>query len=158
MLFRSVMGCLAGVLLFSFSSFIATYYLHSKISPIPLRILAISLPFLSLSSCINGYFSALRKVKKTVCAQVLEEFFKISLVSFLLNYFMPSGLEYACISLVLGSTISEILSFLLLFFLFLIDKKKLTSSSYKDTNYTKQILKIALPISFTSYVRSGLST
>ena len=153
-----VMGCLASILLFSFSSFIATYYLHSKISPIPLRILAISLPFLSLSSCTNGYFSALRKVKKTVCAQVLEEFFKIFLVSFLLNYFMPSGLEYACISLVLGSTISEILSFLLLFFLFLIDKKKLTSSSYKDTNYTKQILKIALPISFTSYVRSGLST
>lgn len=153
-----VMGCLAGVLLFSFSSFIATYYLHSKISPIPLRILVISLPFLSLSSCMNGYFSALRKVKKTVCTQVLEEFFKISLVSFLLNYFMPSGLEYACISLVLGSTISEILSFLLLFFLFWIDKKKLTASSYKDTNYTKQILKIALPISFTSYVRSGLST
>ena len=153
-----VMGCLASILLFSFSSFIATYYLHSKISPIPLRILAISLPFLSLSSCTNGYFSALRKVKKTVCAQVLEEFFKIFLVSFLLNYFMPSGLEYACISLVLGSTISEILSFLLLFLLFLIDKKKLTSSSYKDTNYTKQILKIALPISFTSYMRSGLST
>lgn len=153
-----VMGCLAGVLLFSFSSFIATYYLHSKISPIPLRILAISLPFLSLSSCTNGYFSALRKVKKTVCTQVLEEFFKISLVSFLLNYFMPSGLECACISLVLGSTISEILSFLILFFLFWLDKKKLTTSIYKDTNYTKQILKIALPISFTSYVRSGLST
>ena len=153
-----VMGCLAGVLLFSFSSFIATYYLHSKISSIPLRILAFSLPFLSLSSCMNGYFSALRKVKKTVCAQVLEEFFKISLISFLLNCFMPSGLEYACISLVLGSTISEILSFLLLFFLFWLDKKKLTASSYKDANYTKQILKIAMPISFTSYVRSGLST
>ena len=153
-----VMGCLAGILLFSFSSFIATYYLHSKISSIPLRILAISLPFLSLSSCTNGYFSALRKVKKTVCAQVLEEFFKISFITFLLNYFLPSGLEYACISLVLGSTISEILSFLLLFFLFWLDKKKLTVSSYKDTNYTKQILKIALPISFTSYVRSGLST
>lgn len=153
-----VMGCLAGVLLFSFSSFIATYYLHLKISPMPLRILALSLPFLSLSSCMNGYFSALRKVKKTVCAQVLEEFLKISLISFLLNYFMPSGLEYACISLVLGSTISEILSFLFLFFLFWMDKKKLTTPSYKDTNYTKQILKIAMPISFTSYVRSGLST
>ena len=45
-----VMGCLACILLFSFSSFIATNYLHSKISSIPLRILAISLPFLSLSS------------------------------------------------------------------------------------------------------------
>jgi len=50
------------------------------------------------------------------------------------------------------------MSFLVLLFLFFKDKKKLTCPSYKDTNYTKQILKISLPISFTSYVRSGLST
>lgn len=153
-----VMGCLACVLLLSFSSFITTYYLHSKISPTTLQVLALSLPFLALSSCMNGYFSALSKIKKTVSAQVLEEFFKITLISFLLNYFLPSGLEYACISLVLGSTISEFLSFLFLAFLFVRDKRKLTSKTYKDTNYTKQILKIALPISFTSYLRSGLST
>ena len=153
-----VMGCFACILLFSLSSVISTYYLHSKISSNCLKILAISLPFLSLSSCINGYFSALRKVKKTVSSQVLEEFFKITLISFLLNYFMPSGIEYTCISLVLGSTISEFLSFIFLAFLFIRDKRKLTSNSYKDTNYTKQILKIALPISFTSYIRSGLST
>ena len=152
------MGFLACVLLFIFSSSIANYYLHSKISPIPLRILAISLPFLSLSSCMNGYFAALRKVKKTISAQVLEQFLKITLISFLLNYFLPSGLEYACISLVLGSTISEFISCLFLGFLFIMDKRKLSSNSYKDTNYTKQILKIALPISFTSYIRSGLST
>lgn len=152
------MGCLACVLLFSFSSVISTLYLHSKISAIPLRILAISLPFIALSSCMNGYFSALRKIKRTICSQVFEQFFKISLISFLLNSFLPSGLEYACISLVLGSTISEVLSFFLLFILFIQDKRKLKSNSYKDTNYTKQILKIALPISFTSYIRSGLST
>ena len=153
-----VMGSLACFLLFTFSSFITNYWLHAKISAIPLRILACSLPFLALSSCMNGYFSALRKVKKTVYAQVLEQFFKISLISFLLNYFLPSGLEYACISLVLGSTISEAISFLFLAFLFFKDKHRLNSNGYKDTNYTKQILKIALPISFTSYIRSGLST
>jgi len=152
------MGSLAFVLLFLFSPYISTYYLHSKVSPTCLQILALSLPFLSLSSCMNGYFSALRKVKKTISAQILEQFFKITLISFLLNYFMPSGIEYACISLVLGSTISEFLSFIFLAFLFLRDKRKLNSYSYKDTNYTKQILKIALPISFTSYIRSGLST
>ena len=156
--YSMIMGFLACFILFVFSPFITTYWLHNKISAIPLRILALSLPFLSLSSCMNGYFSALRKVKKTVCAQVLEEFFKISFITFLINYFLPSGLEYACISLVLGSTISEFLSFLFLSFLFLRDKRKLTCPSFKDTNYTKQILKISLPISFTSYIRSGLST
>lgn len=151
------MGFFAFFVLFTASSFITTYFLHNRISPVSLRILSFSLPFLALSSCINGYFSALRKVKKTVSSQVLEEFFKISLITFLLNYFMPSGLEYACISLVLGSTISEFFSFLFLLLLFLRDKRKLTLTTYKDTNYTKQILKISLPISFTSYIRSGLS-
>lgn len=153
-----IMGSLACFLLFSLSPFIATYYLHSKISSMPLRILAFSLPFLALSSCMNGYFSALSRVKKTVVSQVLEEFLKITFISFLLNFLMPSGIEYACISLVLGSTVSEFLSFLFLSFLFLKDKRKLNSFGYKDTNYTNQILKIALPISFTSYIRSGLST
>lgn len=153
-----IMGFLACFILLTFSSSITTYFLHDKISPISLRILACSLPFLSLSSCMNGYFSALRKVNKTIYSQVLEEFFKISLITFLLNYFMPFGLEYACISLVLASTISEFISFLFLLFLFLRDKRKLISNIYKDTNYTKQILKISLPISFTSYIRSSLST
>ena len=151
------MGFLACFILFTFSPIITTSFLHNKISDIPLKILALSLPFLSLSSCMNGYFSALRKVKKTVSSQVLEQFFKISFITFLINYFLPSGLEYACISLVLGSTLSELLSFLFLGFLFLRDTKKLTSPSFKDKNYTKQILKIALPISATSYIRSGLS-
>jgi len=152
------MGCLSCVLLFNFSDVISCYWLHSKVSSFPIKILAISLPFLSLSSCINGYFSALSKVKKTVFTQVFEQILKIIFVVFLINLFMPSGIQYACISLVLGGTISEIMSFLVFLFLFFKDKKKLTCPSYKDTNYTKQILKISLPISFTSYVRSGLST
>jgi len=36
--------------------------------------------------------------------------------------------------------------------------KKKTSGLVKHENYTKQILKIILPIAFTSYIRSGLST
>ena len=153
-----ITGLTACFLLYTLSPFITFHWLHSKISNLPLKILAFSLPFLALSSCMNGYFSAIRKVKNTVFSQVVEEFFKICLVTFLLNYFLPSGLEYACISLVLGSTISEFLSFLFLFVPFLRSQRKLKFRSYIDTNYTKQILKIALPISFTSYIRSGLST
>ena len=152
-----IMGSIACILLLLISSFISTYYLHFKVSPTPLRILALSLPFLALSSSMNGYFSALRRHTKTIYAQVLEQFLKITLISSLLNYFLPASLENACISLVLGSTISEFISFVFLAFLFIRDKKKLKNNTYKDTNYTKQILKIALPISFTSYIRSGLS-
>lgn len=154
-LFVSTFSC---IFLFLFSPVISTYWLHSKVSSIPLKIIAISLPFISLSSCINGYFSALRNVKKTAITQIFEQILKIFIITFLMNYFMPSGIEYACNSLVLGSTISEIISFLLLFFFYKLDVRKKKNISITNNNYTKQILKITLPIAFTSYIRSGLST
>lgn len=152
------MGTVSAVLLFLFAPFISTYWLHSKVSYIPLRIIAVSLPFLSVSSSINGYFSAIRNVKKTALSQVLGQIVQIYFVSFFINYFLPSGIEYACISLVLGSTISEIASFLLLSFSYKREVRKKKCIMNRGDNYTKQILRITLPIAFTSYVRSGLST
>lgn len=152
------MGTVSAILLFLFSPFISTYWLHSKVSSMPLRIIAISLPFLSISSSINGYFSAIRNVKKTAIAQVLEQIVRIYFVTFFINYFLPSGIEYACISLVLGGSISEICSFLLLLFSYKRDIRKKKCVMNRGDNYTKQILRITLPIAFTSYIRSGLST
>lgn len=152
------MGTVSAILLFLFSPFISTYWLHSKVSNMPLRIIAISLPFLSISSSINGYFSAIRNVKKTAIAQVLEQIVRIYFVTFFINYFLPSGIEYACISLVLGGSISEICSFLLLLFSYKRDIRKKKCVMNRGDNYTKQILRITLPIAFTSYIRSGLST
>lgn len=157
-IYSLIMGSLACIALFIFSPTISFYWLHNKVSSMSLKIIAISLPFISVSSCINGYFCALKKIKRTATIKVIEQFFKILLIMFLFNYFLPSGLEYSLISLVLGSTISEILSFLLLYFTYMLDKKKLDSKGFADTNYTKHILKISVPISITSYIRSGLST
>lgn len=152
------MGLLACFMLFSLAPWISTSWLHGKISSMPLQILAISLPFLAMSSSIHGYFSAVRNVKKTVFSQILEQSLQIYFVTNFLNMFMPEGLEYACLSLVLGSTLSEIISFVFAFLLYQIDKRKWKVDLYQDTNYTKQILKISVPIAITSYIRSGLST
>lgn len=152
------MGLLSCSLLFFLAPWISTTWLHGKISSMPLRILAFSLPFLAMSSSMQGYFTAMRNVKKTVVSQVLEQVLQIYFVTCFLNFFMPNGLEYACLSLVLGSTLSEVGSFLLLFCLYQRDKQKLQANLYQDTNYTKQILKISIPIAITSYIRSGLST
>lgn len=153
-----IMGSLAALILFSFSSFISSCWLHGKISSIPLKIIAISLPFLSISSSINGYFSAIGNVKKTAITQVFEQLLQVILIVFFMNLFMPSGIEYACICLVLGSCLSEIASFLLLFFFYKKEHNLKNFSIYKGENFTKQIFKITLPIAFTSYIRSGLST
>ena len=150
-------GIISGIMLFLSSPFISINWLHEKTSYIPFYILSISLPFISVSSAITGYFYALRKVYKNSSSQIINQFIRIFATTYLLNLFLPRGLEWACISLVLGSTISEILSCTYLFGLYKFNNKKNTNSNC-ILDYKKRIFKITIPVSITSYIRSGLST
>lgn len=154
-LFFGIFSCI--ILLIS-APFISQTCLHNKISEIPFYVIAISLPFVSMSSCINGYFSAVRRVIKNASIQIFEQILKIIIISYLLNVFMPSGIDFACLSLVLGTTFSEIISFFCSYILYIFDKNRYKCSKNISQKFSKKILNISLPIAFTSYVRSGLST
>lgn len=157
-IYSFVTGLTAFLLLFFLAPFISDYCLHGKVGPTCLKIMGIGLPFLAMSSSINGYFSAIRNVKKTAFCQVFEQVLNIGLIIFFMNIFSVNDIESACTCLVLGSCISEILSFLCLFIFYKKEFKNDYFRSSKDNSFTKQILRITLPIAFTSYVRSGLST
>ena len=157
-IFSLFLGITACIILFICAPYISSTLLHNKVSPIPLYILAISLPTNSICACLNGYFSAVRKVTKTASTQILEQFVKIALTAFFINIFLPSGIDFACLSLVLGSTISEILSFLYLYILYTFEKHKYISKPTSRKDFSRQILRISAPMAFTSYIRSGLST
>ncbi len=158
MFYSLLFGLLAGSLLFTFAPFISTNWLHSKVSSTPLYIISFSLPFVAISSCLKGYFSAVRRVSKTAFTEIFEQIVKIVLISYLINLFMPPTVDYACISLVLGTTISESLSFICLFILYKIDKRQYNNYKKSHSRFIGKLLHISLPIAFTSYVRSGLST
>ena len=100
----------------------------------------------------------MRKAGKTAAAQMLEQFLRIGLTSYFFSFLLPSGIEGACLSMVLGSTISETTSCLFLFILYLWEKKKKEKIKKTEENYKKRIFQIAVPIAFTSYIRSGLNT
>lgn len=157
-IYSFITGFASFLLLFFLASVISNYWLHGKVSTICLQIMGISLPFLAMSSSINGYFSAIRNIKKTAFCQVFEQVLKIGLIVFFMNIFTVSTIETACICLVLGSCISEALSFFALFIFYKRDFRNSNSMSLRNNSFTKQILKITLPIAFTSYIKSGLST
>lgn len=166
---KIIRKCLIFCLIFSgFSSFlliisaplICKTWLHSKITPIPFYIISISLPFISMSSCLSGYFTALRNAIKPASDQILEQLLKVFFISSFLNYFMPCGLEYICISLILGNIISEIISFFYIYILYKLDisKKPITLHRNNKFSFEKRFLEITIPVGLTSFVRSGLST
>lgn len=157
LIYSLIFSSIAALLLFLNAPLVAKYWLHGKVSPIPIYILAAGIPFLAISSVINGYFTAVRRVIKSASAEILEQFIKITLTIYILNLFAPKGLEYACIALVLGGVVSESASFLYLLTLFLIDKMRYKRKSNVNTNLTKRMLGIAVPVALSSYVRSGLN-
>lgn len=158
--FSLIFGICASLIFFFFSDFITIRCLHNRVSKNVIYLICLALPFISMSSAINGYFTAVRRVYKNAFAKFGEEFVKILFTAIFLKSFMPDEIDYACYSLILADVISEITSFIHLYYLYIQDKKgKLVESRYKDLDsYNRRILRITLPVALTSYLRSGLST
>lgn len=117
--------------------------------------LALSLPFIAISSVINGYFQALRKINVTALDEFLTQIVKSTILVLLVSIHYNSYLIFG-----ISILVSEVISFIYNFVLYRIDINKIINKekSRENNSYVKDILKISLPISFTSFVRSGLST
>ncbi len=72
--------------------------------------------FMGISYCVKGYFYAKREVIIPASSEFLEQAVKISLISFLLNKWLPYGIEQGVSAVFLGLTIGEMCSCLYLCF------------------------------------------
>ncbi len=155
-------GIFACVLLFGASGFVAGVWLGDIRCKRSLKMLALSLPFISVSNVLHGYFTAVRRVAKSAATQIFEQVFRNSLCIFALMYVTPDDIEGACVALVGGGAIAEIASFSMALILFLIDrhKNKLGFSSKKSDGkkLTAELFGITVPIAAAAYVRSALTT
>ncbi len=143
--------------LFILSPFLGKTVLKSEDTIISLHILSLSLPFLAASSAISGYFTAVRAPAKSTISSVFSFIIRILSTIFFLSV-LPFGVKSSCLSLSLGTTLSEIAGFIVIFILFLFDRRKYCSEITKGESTTKEILSVSLPVALSSYVRSALYT
>lgn len=151
----------AGFLLFAFSERIAADWLGDARTLRSIRILAFSLPPLSASSVLCGYFTAMRRVIKNSAVLLWEQYVKITLAIYFLNFVAGGGTENACVALVLSGTLAETASFVTLFVLYLSDKRKSRRDALQKCDgkgIRRRMLSIAVPVALTSYLRSGLNS
>lgn len=156
--FGILLGLTSSTIIVSLANIISSKWLNGQISPTPFYLIAIGLPFIALSSVINGYFSAVRKAYKSAFSQVIELSIKIVISIFLLKFYPISNVEIICIYLIMADVISEIFSGMLLFVLYKFDIRNYLKRNISLTSFKKIIFKITFPVSITSYIRSGLST
>ena len=153
-------GITASVVLSVGAGAIARYWIKDVRVVVSLRLFAITLPLLSLSSVFGGYFTAVRRSSKSAAGQVCEQALRIGFCMYLLAFFAGSDTERILIALVLGGALAESLSFLLELILYLTDRRRHFPSRHGEgaSAEGRQLVRITLPVALTTYARSGLLT
>ena len=123
-----------------------------------LRVLSYTLVPIALSSSMNGYFTAMRKVHKNAAVQVFGQAAKIFFCVYLLSAVSATDVESACLAIIWGGSIAELISFAIHLISFLIDIKKQKKKNSADTDIAKKLIPFTLPVAFSAYVRSALVT
>ncbi|MBQ9535810.1 MAG: oligosaccharide flippase family protein [Clostridia bacterium] len=157
MTYSLLLGSAAGCALFGGAGLIARRWLQEPASTFALRLLSISLPFLSASSCLNGYFIAVRKAGRFSGTQLLEQLIRIGITLYGLKLLLPRGREYATVALVAGSCCAEALSTLISYAIY---RREIRSAGGSDVppRLLRKLLSIAVPDAVGSWVRSSLVT
>lgn len=158
LLFGTVIGLACGVVLYIFSNFIGKEILKDTRVILSLKILAPALPFIAISSTYRGYFYAVRKVAYTSGEQLFEQILEIVIFMMLIGTLAPKGIEYALCAIVIGTTVSEILSCVYSYALYELDVKKYSKGENKEFRFISSIIKIFFPLTASASLRAGLST
>ena len=117
-----------------------TLLLHNKELYYPLLSIILSLPFISISTCIRGYFFGKNKMFVQVISNLLEQLSRI--LSFIL--FLPKiNNDIEAVTFIIGSNIfSEIVSIITMTMFIPKNSLRLTKP---DRSVTSELLKISVP-------------
>ena len=129
---------------------------------LPLKVLAITMPFIALSSCLKGYFLAIRRMWTNASAMLFEQVIKIAVIMLFIGvkFKYSNDIGSLCMGVVGGTTLGEAASYLYLFIIYYFTKRKNKSKTQKPhiEKPIKTVLGVTLPIAASSYVTNFLHT
>ena len=122
-----------------------------------LRILALSLPFCSMTSVMGGWFTAVGKTPRTAAVQLFEQAVMILLTLVLVSGAAPQqDAAKACGLVCKASVAADAAAFLFSAALYLPSRKR---TGFHGSGYPAgRILALGAPIAVTAWARSALST
>lgn len=141
------------------SDFLATELLGNAQASSCLKILGVGLPFMSVCTCVKGYFLAVDEILGNGLAEVFEQALTIGGTVVIFLVFPFDNYETACLYAMIASTIGEIGSFVINVISLKISLNKNTPvKKEKSLKVMHSMSHIALPCTLSSAVRSLLSS
>ncbi len=157
-LYAAFFGFVAMGLLSSFADFLGTRFLGDARTVESIRILSAALPFIALTTVTDSYFTAVGRVYKSAISDFAEQLIKITATVLLLKNAQGFGMQASIIAVTKGSCIGEIGAFAVSLLLYRQDTKQMRRQTDITPTKCEGLLRIALPIGFSTYARSGLVT
>lgn len=155
-LFSLLMGAVAAAAVYLFANFLGSSLLGDARSVPAVRMLAAGMPFIALSTCLQGYFIGVRKTLQPSGQMIFEQFIRIGLTIAVLELFIPMGLASSCFAIILCCMISEALSCGCGFVLYIIAVRRSSLGIVREAGLTRKMLRITTPLALTGYLRAAL--
>jgi len=116
--------------------------------------MAVTLPFITLSSIIRGYFFGKEKMIPHVTSNLFEQIIRLIMIIIITPYLMDFGIINAVVGLILFNVVSELLSIIILIF-FLPKGIKIKKEDIKpNINNIKDTFSISFPTTFGRIISS----
>lgn len=150
--------CIALCLLMT-AEYAAGIFLGDSAAAPCLRILGLGLPFMSMCTCMKGYFLAVDESLSTAVSDALEQVLTIGATVFLFWRFAPQSIETACLAAMAASTLGEAVSFLASWYAY---RRSIRKHTPREKEKSRGVLRglghIALPCTLSSAAKSLLNT
>lgn len=140
-----ILNTLVITIVYFTKDFIASTLLNDeRCSPLLLA-MALTFPFVSISSILKGYFYGKQKMVPHTISNIVEQLVRLVLILLIIPNLVQKGIVYAVMGLILISIATELAGILV--FLFWLPKNfAITKNDLKpDMKTTKEILEISLP-------------
>ncbi len=125
-------------------NFLATSLLKEPLASPILLAFALTLPFVSISSVLKGYFAGKQNMVPHATSNIIEQIIRLIIIIIVLPILMKKSVMHAVIGLILLTIASEISSIIV--FLFFIPKHiNFKTNLLPSKKHTKDILNISVP-------------
>ena len=127
------------------SKYISNNLLKNPNTYYPLIACLFTLPFISIGYIIKGYFYGKQNILPHMISNVIEQLFRLTIISIILPKLIKYGPVISVTSYILFNILSESIS-IIVFLFFLPKNKHITKEDLKlDYQETKEILNISIP-------------
>ncbi len=140
-----IINALLIIVTFLSSEFIASSLLNEPRAKYLLIAMSLTLPFVSISSIIKGYFLGKQETMPYMVSNILEQIFRLLMILVFMPKLLDLSIFHAVLGLILLSVFSETFS-IIIFFFFVPKKVKLKKEDFTyNPNVKNDILGTAFP-------------